>query len=98
MPESQSRTQSEKYPKRLWLAGPAPYVAQETIIVDSLRTLKFEGGSVVVESAEEEATVRKALEGRVFDEDLKKPQTFKRTGWSTLSQDAFNAHVNIVEG
>ena len=98
MTESQTRTQSEKYPKRLWLAGPAPYVAQETIIVDRVRTLKFDGGSLIVHSAEEEATVRKALPGKVFDEDLKKPQTYKRTGWSTLSQDAFNEHVNLVEG
>lgn len=96
MTESQAK---DKYPKRLWLAGPAPYVAQETILMrDGITRLAFHDGSLVVHTAEQEATVRRAMGDRVFDEDSKKPITFRRTGWSTLSRDAYEAHTNLVEG
>lgn len=96
--KSTSTPKEEKYPKRLWLAGPAPYVAQETILMaDGIQRLEFYNGSLLVSSAEEEATVRKALGSGVYDEDLKTLEVHPRSGWGTLSQKAYNAHVRVVE-
>jgi len=90
--------ESPKYPKRLWLAGPAPYVAQETIIAPrGNKRLRFEDGALLVHDAEEEAIVRKALGGRVFEETPGFTEMHPRSGWRTTSQDAFNAHVHVVE-
>lgn len=96
--DAQPQERAPKYPKRLWLAGPAPYVAQETILVPkSQERLVFYNGALVVHNAEQEAAVRKAMGNRVFDEDRKTPIDHPRSGWSTLSQEAFNAHVRVVE-
>ena len=89
--------QNTKYPKRLWLAGPAPWIAQEAVIIGgSRRRVQFHNGSAVVKNAEEEATVRKALAGNVYDEDLTEAIDHPTSGWHTMSQKAFNAHVRVV--
>ena len=96
--DEQQQERAPKYPKRLWLAGPAPYVAQETILIPkSNERLAFYNGALVIHNAEQEAAVRKAMGDRVFDEDRKTPIDHPRSGWSTLSQEAFNAHVRVVE-
>ena len=92
------QVKTAKYPKRLWLAGPAPYVAQTTVIVpNTMRYLKFDAGSLVVKDAEEEAVVRKALGDRVYDETPGFTEQHPRTGWLTTSQKAYLAHVRAVE-
>jgi len=97
MPESEK--QAPKYPKRLWLAGPAPYVAQERILIpNSLKDIRFINGSTLVHDAEEEASVRKAIpENQLFEETPKFSKVHPRSGWLTTSQDAFNAHVDLLE-
>lgn len=93
MPEN-----TAKYPKRLWLAGPAPYVPQATILIPaSGKRLKFIDGSLIVHDAEEEAIVRTAMGNRVYDETPNFTEIHPRTGWLTTSQDAFRAHVHVAE-
>lgn len=87
-----------KYPKRMWLAGPAPYVAQEAIAMPNGFTfLEFENGSLLVHDAEQEAVVRKAMKDRVYDETPGYSKVHKRSGWLTTSRDAFEAHTDILE-
>ena len=90
--------QKPKYPKRLWLAGPAPYVPQETVVMpDGLTFLAFENGATIVTDAEQEAVVRKALGERVYDETPGYSKVHRRSGWLTTSRDAFEAHTDILE-
>lgn len=94
MPEANA----PKYPKRLWLAGPAPYVPQDTIFVpNSFKRLKFIDGSLIVSDAEEEAVVRKAMGGAVYDETPGFAETHPKSKWPTLSQPAYIAHTKVVE-
>jgi hypothetical protein len=88
----------EKYPKRLWLAGPAPYVAQDTVFVPkSHKRLKFIDGSVVVHDAEEEAVIRTAMGNAVYEETPGFAEVHPKTGWPTTSNGAYIAHTKVVE-
>lgn len=87
-----------KYPKRLYLAGPAPYVAQETIVMpNGFTQVKFKNGSALVKDAEQEAVVRKALPGKVYDETPGFSKVHPRSGWVTTSNDAYLAHTDVLE-
>lgn len=84
------------YPKTLWISTPEQ---SPRILIPDPNTkavthkLRFHEGRVSVRNAHEEATVRQAMGGRVYEQDLDTPKVDEGNGWVCFSSAAWTAYL-----
>lgn len=90
--EEAKRVQRETgYPKPLY--NPV-YPGESVLLPTSGNRLKFVKGKIEVKNAEEEAILRAACKGRIYERDLPTEKTCSRCqGFVTGSSEALSAHI-----